>query len=101
MNYRIMLSTLAIATACAIPLAHAADGDQKYTKEEFKSDAKAAGKGMKDAAVGAGHQVKEGTKKAYRADKAKVKKDVKDRRPGDGTIAKKNDSQPVATPGHN
>jgi hypothetical protein len=51
--------------------------------------------------VDVGHQVRDGTKKAYKADKAKVKKDVKDRKPGDGSLAKKNDSQPVATPGHN
>ena len=61
----------------------------------------AAGKGIKDSAVEVGHQVRDGTKKAWNADKAKVKKDVKDRKPGDGTYAKKNDAQPNATPGHN
>ena len=101
-----MKTTVALIAFCATaafatPAVHAADADQKYTKEEFKSDVKSAGKGMKDAAVGVGHQVGDGTKKAYRADKAKFKKDIKDRKPGDGSLAKKNDSQPVATPGHN
>ena len=93
-----LISTLA---AFAIAAVNAADADKKYTKEEFKSDVKSAGKGVKDAAVDVGHQVRDGTKKAYKADKAKVKKDVKERKPGDGSLAKKNDSQPVATPGHN
>jgi Ni/Co efflux regulator RcnB len=96
-----LIATLAALAAFATTAASAADADKKYTKEEFKSDVKGAGKGMKDAAVDVGHQVGSGTKKAYKADKAKIKKDVKDRKPGDGSLAKKNDSQPVATPGHN
>jgi hypothetical protein len=96
-----LISILAALGAFAITAVNAADADKKYTKEEFKSDVKGAGKGIKDAAVDVGHQVRDGTKKAYKADKAKVKKDVKDRKPGDGTVAKKNDSLPVAAPGHN
>ena len=88
----------AFATTTAV---NAADTEKKYTKEEFKSDVKGAGKGIKDAAVDVGYQVGSGTKKAYHADKAKIKKDVKDGKPGDGSLAKKNDSLPVATPGHN
>jgi Ni/Co efflux regulator RcnB len=97
----VLISTIAALAAFATTAAYTADADQKYTKEKFKSDVKNAGKGVKDAAVDVGHQVGTGTKKAYRADKAKVKKDVKDGKPGDGSIAKKNDSQPVAAPGHN
>jgi Ni/Co efflux regulator RcnB len=96
-----LISTLAALAVFASTAVNAADADKKYTKEELKSDVKSAGKGVKDAAVDVGHQVRDGTKKAYKADKAKVKKDVKDRKPGDGSLAKKNDSQPVATPGHN
>ena len=101
MKTTVALVALCATAAFAATAVHAADADKKYTKEEFKSDVKSAGKGMKDAAVDVGHQVATGTKKAYHADKAKIKKDVKDRKPGDGSIAKKNDSQPVATPGHN
>ena len=61
---------------------------------------KAAGKGIKDAAVDVGHQVGTGTKKAYHSTKAKIKKDVKDGKPGDGSIAKKNDAAPTAIKGH-
>jgi len=99
-----LIATLAALAAFATSAAYAADAadtDKKYTKEEFKSDVKDAGKGVKDAAKDVGHQVGSGTKKAYKADKAKIKKDVKDGKPGDGSLAKKNDSQPVATPGHN
>ncbi len=85
--------------AFAMTAVHAADTDKKYTKEELKSDVKAAGKGVKDAAVDVGHQVGSGTKKAYKADKAKVKKDVKDGKPGDGSLAKKNESTPAVTEG--
>ena len=95
------LASVAALIVFAATAAHAADADKKPTKEEFKADAKSAGKGIKNAAKDVGHQVGTGTKKAYRADKAKVKKDVKDGRPGDGSLAKKNDSLPVATPGHN
>ncbi len=98
---KIALMAIVAGMAVATTAVTAADTDKKYTKEEFKSDVKSAGKGMKDAAVDVGHQVSTGTKKAYRADKAKIKKDVKDRKPGDGTLAKKNESQPNATPGHN
>ncbi|MEO8156334.1 MAG: hypothetical protein ABI648_00960 [Betaproteobacteria bacterium] len=86
-------------SALAMTAVHAADTDKKYTKEEFKSDVKAAGKGLKDAAVDVGHQVGAGTKKAYKADKTKVKKDVKDGKPGDGSLAKKNEGTPAVTEG--
>jgi hypothetical protein len=96
-----LIGTISVLAALATTAVNAADADKKYSKEEFKTDAKAAGKGIKDAAVDVGHQVGTGTKKAYKADKAKIKKDVKDGKPGDGSLAKKNDSQPTATPGHN
>jgi hypothetical protein len=97
----IAAGTISVLAAFATTAVNAADADKKYSKEEFKTDAKAAGKGVKDAAVDVGHQVGTGTKKAYHSAKDKIKKDVKDRKPGDGSLAKKNDSQPNATPGHN
>jgi hypothetical protein len=96
----ILIGIIAGLVAIATTAAHAADADKKYTKEEFKSDVKGAGTGMKDAAVTVGTQVGAGTKKAYKSDKAKVKKDVKDGKPGDGSIAKTNDAAPTATKGH-
>lgn len=96
-----LIAVFAALTALATTAVNAAETEKKYSKEEFKSDVKSAGKGIKDAAVDVGHQIGSGTKKAYRADKAKIKKDVKDGKPGDGSLAKKNDSLPVATPGHN
>ena len=96
----IAAGTISVLAAFATTAVSAADGDQKYTKEEFKSDVKGAGKGMKDSAVDVGHQIGTGTKKAYHSAKAKIKKDVKDGKPGDGSIAKKNDAAPTATEGH-
>lgn len=94
-----LIGALALA-AFASSGATAADGDKKYSKEEFKSDAKAVGKGIKEAAVDVGHQVRDGTKKAYHSAKDKIKKDKREGRPGDGTLAKKNESEPTAVDGH-
>ncbi len=47
-----------------------------------------------------GHQVGTGTKKAYHSTRTKIKKDVKDGKPGDGSITKKNDAAPTAIEGH-
>jgi len=88
----------AMATS-ATTTGHAEEGNKKYTKEAFKSDVKAVGKGAKDAAVDVGHQVAGGTKKAYHGTKDKVKKDVKDGKPGDGSLARKNDALPAVTSG--
>ena len=96
----VLIGTIAVLTVFAATAAYAANADKNYTKEEFKSDVKAAGKGVKDAAVDVGHQVGTGTKKAYRSAKTKIKKDVKDGKPGDGSIAKKNEAAPTATEGH-
>ena len=90
---------LAAAAAFAITAVHAADADKKYSKEEFKSDVKSAGKGVKDAAVDVGHQVGTGTKKAYNSAKTKIKKDKQAGKPGDGSLAKKNDSMPATNAG--
>ena len=94
-----LISIIAALAAFATTAANAADAEKKYTKEQFKTDVKAAGTGVKDAGVDAGHQVGTGTKKAYNNDKAKVKKDVKDGKPGDGSLAKKNDAMPAVTEG--
>jgi hypothetical protein len=95
----IAAGAIAAIAVLALTAAHAADTDKKYTKEEFKSDVRAAAKGVKDAAVEVGHQIGTGTKKAYNSTKAKVKKDVKDAKPGDGSLAKKNESLPAVTEG--
>jgi hypothetical protein len=93
------LFALLAAAALTISAGHAADADKKYTKERFKSDVKAVGKGVKNAAVEVGHEVSTGTKKAYNSTKGKIKKDVKDGKPGDGSLAKKNESLPAVTAG--
>jgi hypothetical protein len=96
----VLISAIAALAAFATTAVNAADADKKYTKEEFKTDVKAAGIGVKDAAVDVGHQVGTGTKKAYRSAKTKIKKDIKDGKPGDGSIAKQNDAAPTAIQGH-
>ena len=94
-----LIAACAALAAFATTAVHAADTDKKYSKEEFKSDAKAAGTGIKNAAKDVGHQVGTGTKKAYHSAKGKIKKDVKDGKPGDGTLAKKNEATPAVTEG--
>ena len=95
-----LMSFIVALAAFSTAITSAADKDQKYTKAKFKSDVKAAGKGIKDAAVDVGHQVGTGAKKAYHSAKTKIKKDVKDGKPGDGSIAKKNEAAPTAIKGH-
>ncbi|HEX7953235.1 MAG TPA: hypothetical protein VF523_09245 [Burkholderiales bacterium] len=100
MKWKILgLAAFSAAVMLAAAPGRAAEADTKYTGEEFKSDVKAAGKGIKDAAVEVGHQVATGTKKAYKSAKNKIKKDIKDRKPGDGSLAKKNDSLPAVSDG--
>lgn len=99
MRSRIGLIGALAGVAFVLSTVHAADPDHKYSKEELKSDVKAAGKGIKNAAVDVGHQVAGGTKKAYNSAKSKIKKDVKDRKPGDGSLAKKNEATPAVTEG--
>jgi len=93
------LSTLATLAAFAATAVSAADADKKYTKERFKTDVKAVGTGIKDAAVTVGHQVGTATKNAFNSTKTKIKKDVNDGKPGDGSLAKKNDRLPAVTEG--
>lgn len=105
MKTRVTIIAAAAATGFAVA-AHAAQpepkqagGDQKYTMEKFKTDAKAVGKGAKDAAVDVGHQIGSGAKKAYREDAAKIKKDaktVKANAAGNGSAAEKDDGKPAA-----
>lgn len=94
-----LIIAVASLAAFATKAANAADGDKKYTRERFKSDVKALGTGIKDSAVEVGHLVGTGTKNAYNSTKTKIKKDVKDGKPGDGSLAKKNDSLPAVTEG--
>lgn len=97
-----LIGTIAALAMFASGTASAADKekDQKSTGANFTSDVKAAAKGIKDAAVTVGTQIGTGTKNAYQSAKSKIKKDAKDGKPGDGSIAKKNDAAPTATEGH-
>lgn len=100
LSQTIAAGMIAALAAFATTAASAAEAVQKNTNADIKSDAKAAGKGVKGAAVDVGTQIGTGTKKAYRADKAKIKKDIKDGKPGDGSYARKNDAAPTSTLGH-
>ena len=101
MKYRVVLiGAIAALVSFASTAVTAADADKIDTKEKLKRDVKAAGKGVKDAAAEVGHQIATGTKKAYKNTKTKIKKDVNDGKPGDGSIAKKNEASPTATEGH-
>ena len=87
------------AAAATTTTGYAEEANQQYSKDRFKSDIKAVGKGAKDATVDVGHQVANGTKKAYTSTKDKIKKDAKDGKPGDGSLARKNDALPAVTSG--
>ena len=80
--------SLSIGTACA-----------EGAGERIKSDAKAAARGVKDAAVDVGKQIGSGSKKAYKSIKNKIKGDVKAGKPGDGSLALKNEKAKTAKDG--
>lgn len=61
------------------------------TGERVKSDARNMAHGVRDAAVDVGKQVGHGSKKAYKSAKGKIKSDVNAGKPGDGSIAAKNE----------
>ena len=94
----LIIAIAAVAMFATTPV-NATDADKGYTKEKFKTDVKAVGTGIKDSAVEVGHQVATGTRKAYNSAKTKIRQDVKDGKPGDGSLAKKNDSLPAVTEG--
>jgi outer membrane lipoprotein-sorting protein len=80
---------LSIGAACAA----------ESTGERIKSDAKGVAHGVKDAAVDVGKQIGQGSKKAYKSTKNKIKGDVKSGKPGDGSYAKKNEKMNTAKDG--
>jgi hypothetical protein len=67
--------------------------------ERFKSDAKGMAHSAKDAAVTVGKQIGQGSKKAYRSTKEKIKGDVNAGKPGDGSLAAKNEKMKTAKDG--
>lgn len=85
----------AIAVCVSVGGAWAADG----TGERIKSDAKAMAHDAKEAAVDVGKQIGQGSKKAYKSAKGKIKKDVNAGKPGDGSIAANNGKMKTAKPG--
>ena len=90
------LLSATVALCLSIAGAQAAES----TGERVKSDAKAMAHSAKDAAVDVGKQISEGTKKAYKSSKNKIKSDVKSGKPGDGSLAAKNEKMDTAKQGH-
>lgn len=85
--------------AIALCMAATAVAAAESTGERVKSDAKAMGKDAKGAAVSVGKQIGEGSKKAYRSTKNKIKSDVNAGHPGDGSYAARNERAPVSKDG--
>ncbi len=99
----------AIASICAIMAlsalvtvnASGKDSDRPNAPEKFKSDVKAAGKGIKDAAVNAGRQIGAGSTKAYRDVKNRIKRDLRTGVPADAGGARNNGTTARAVDGKN
>lgn len=85
-----------VALCLSVAGVHAAES----IGERAKSDAKGVGHGAKDAAVDVGKQIGQGSKKAYKSAKGKIKSDVKAGKPGDGSLAAKNEKMDTAKEGH-
>lgn len=86
-------------TAIALCMAAAGTAAAGDTGDRVKSDAKAMGKDVKGAAVSVGKQVGQGSKKAYRSTKNKIKGDVNAGHPGDGSNAARNERTQVSKHG--
>ena len=71
----------------------------EVTGASVKSDAKAMAHQAKDAAVDVGTQIGQGSKKAYRSTKNKIKGDVNAGKPGTGANAARNEAQQTAKKG--
>ena len=95
------ICTIMALSALVTGNASGKDSDRQYAPEKFKSDVKAAGKGIKDAAVNAGRQIGAGSTKAYRAIKNKIKQDLGTAAPAGGGSARKNGTTPEAGGGRN
>ena len=90
------MKLLLVSIALLLPVAAvAAEG----TGDRIKSDARAMGRSAKDAAVDVGKQIGDGTKKAYRGAKKKMKSDVQSGTGGDGSAAARNERQMNAKQG--
>jgi hypothetical protein len=90
-----MKAIIALLAVLALGAAHAAES----TGTRLKSDAKAMAHDVKDAAVDVGKQIGEGSKKAYKSTKNKIKGDVDSGKPGKGANAAHNDAQKTAKTG--
>jgi hypothetical protein len=90
---------VAIAFLTLLCLAGGGAQAAESTGERVKSDAKAMAHDAKDAAVDVGRQIGQGSKKAYKSAKQKVKGDVNSGKPGTGANATRNEAQKTAKEG--
>ncbi|HWA13120.1 MAG TPA: hypothetical protein VHA15_08505 [Burkholderiales bacterium] len=90
---------VAIASIALLCLAGGAVQAAEGTGERVKSDAKAMAHDAKDAAVDVGRQIGQGSKKAYKSAKHKIKGDVNAGKPGTGANAARNEAQRTAKDG--
>ena len=91
-----MRCLIAVVAVClSITGAYAAES----TGAKVKADAKAMAHQAKDAAVDVGKQIGQGSKKAYKSTKNKIKNDVNAGKPGDGSLAAKNEKMDTAKEG--
>lgn len=93
------MKLLLLVLLCCLALAAQADEQPPSIGERLKSDAKGLGSGVAKAGKTVGKQVGTGTRKTVEGIKAKVKADVKQGTPGDGSARRRNESMDTAKKG--
>lgn len=93
------MKTLLLVLMCCLALGAYADEPAPSTGDRLKSDAKGFGSSVAKATKDMGKQIGTGTEKTVKSIKTKVKTDVKQGTPGDGSAKRQNEKMDTAREG--
>lgn len=93
------MKTQLLVLMCCLALGAYAEEQTPSTGDRVKSDAKGLGKGVAKATKDVGKQIGTGTRKTVKSIKTKVKTDVKQGTPGDGSAKRQNEKRDTAKAG--
>ncbi len=93
------MKTLLLVLMSCLALDAYADEQAASTGDRVKSDAKGFARGVAKATKDVGKQIGTGTRKTVKNIKTKVKTDVQQGTPGDGSARRRNEKIDTANPG--
>ncbi len=93
------MKTLLLVLMCCLAFGAYAEEQAPSTGDRVKSDAKGFARGVAKATKDVGKQIGTGTKKTVKSIKTKVKADVKQGTPGDGSAKRQNEKMDTAKAG--